>query len=75
MNNKRKTKTTSLIKAIKEKLRAKSTRGIQMDEPQRFTYCSRRLARSMAKAKMRKAGVKHVNSCIRYTNWLEWAFR
>lgn len=74
-NNKRKTKTAGLIKAIKEKLRAKSNRGLQMEQPQRVTYCSRRLARSMAKAKMRKAGVQHVNSCIRFTNWREWAFR
>ena len=72
-NNKRKTKTAGLIKAIKEKLRGRKP-GVVVTTT-RITLFPRRLARSMAKAKMRKAGVQHVNSCIRFTNWREWAFR
>ena len=68
-NNKRKTTIASLIKRFKDKRRYKGVKrtGIAM--------YSRKLARSMAKAKMKKAGVKHVNSCMRYANWPEWAVR
>lgn len=73
MNNKRKTKTTSLVKLIKEKLRA--ARTYREEKTTKITFCSRRLARSMAKAKMKKAGIQHVNSCMGWANWRDWAAR
>lgn len=66
-NTKRKTTLRSIIKRIRDKRRYKGKKyaGIAM--------YSRKLARSMAKAKMKKAGVKHVNSCFTFANWREWA--
>ena len=68
-NNKRKTTLRSLLKLVKEKRRFKGR------EITGVYVISRKLGRSMAKAKMKKAGVKHVNSCMRYVNWHEWALR
>lgn len=66
-NTKRKTTLRSLFKLIRAKRRYKGKKyaGIAM--------YSRKLARSMAKAKLKKAGAQHVNSCMRFVNWREWA--
>lgn len=72
-NTKRKTKTTSLVKHIKEKLRRRNLGVVVTTTP--IVFLSRKLARSMAKANMKKAGMQHVNSCMRYANWREWAWR
>ena len=65
--NKRKTRIRSILKAIRRKLTRRS-RG--------YTYNSkyfkpRHLARSIAKAKAEKAGVKHINSLFAHY-WREW---
>lgn len=41
--------------------------------PEFVGFFPRKLARSIAKANMEKAGVKHINSVFAYS-WREWIF-
>ena len=61
--NKRKTRTASVIKRIKAKLRALGGKPTG--------FYPRKLARSVAKANMRRAGVQHVNRNFAL-NWRNW---
>lgn len=65
--NKRKTKTQSILKRIRKKLRAAGGSG-----PNKPTgFYPRHLARSVAKANMRRAGVQHINRNFSL-NWKNW---
>jgi len=67
IQNKRKTRTASIIKRIKAKLRI--TGGKSAGQPTGFY--PRKLARSVAKANMRRAGVQHINRNFAL-NWRNW---
>lgn len=66
--NERKTRTASIIKRIKAKLRALG--GKTAGKP--TGLYPRKLARSVAKANMKRSGVQHVNRNFAL-NWRNWA--
>lgn len=68
--NKRKTRPQSIIQRIKKRLRKE--RGNAPGKP--IGFYSRHLARSVAKANMRRAGVQHINRNFA-GNWKKWVTR
>ena len=38
-------------------------------------YTPRKLARKIAKANMKKAGIRKVNRQMHFRNWREWVFK
>lgn len=68
--SKRKTRTQSIIQRIKKRLRAE--RGNAPGKP--TSFYPRHLARSVAKANMRRAGVQHINRNFA-DNWKKWVTR
>lgn len=62
-NTKRKTRTMSLLKAIRRKFRR---RNYSYGYNTKYFY-PRHLARSIAKANMKKEGMRHINSIFHYT--------
>lgn len=66
-SNKRKTRTNSLLKRIKAALRKERGKA-----PGKATgYYPRHLARSIAKANMKRAGIQHINRNFAL-NWKNW---
>ncbi len=71
MNNKRKTRKKSIIKQIKQRFKMARLGGRLKGQPTGFY--PRKLARSIAKANMKRYGVRHVNKNFsRY--WTQFVF-